>query len=71
MQVPCHWRHGPQLLAEVQAAVGGFNIGVSEIDERHQVGMADRLHRLRHLSRALPALTRFHGEEVLEGDAHP
>lgn len=70
MQVPCPGRSGPQLLAEVQAPMGGFNIGVAEIDERHQVGMADRLHSLRRLRRALPALTRFHGEEVLEGDAH-
>jgi hypothetical protein len=68
MQVPCDRRHGPQLLAEVQAAMSGFSIStsVAEIDERHQVGMANRLYRLRHLGQALLALTRVHGEEVLE-----
>lgn len=43
---------------------------MTEIDERHQVRMVDRVHRLRHLGRALPAPTRFHWRRDLEGDAH-
>ena len=70
MQVAGNRRHGAKLLAEIETAIGGFDIGMAEIDQRHQMFMADRLHGCGDFGRGLAILAGFGGEDVFKGDAH-
>ena len=70
VQVAGDRRHGAHLLAEVEAAIGRFDIGMAEVDQRDDVGVVDRLDRLGDLGRRLAVLAGLGGEDVLERDAH-
>ncbi len=63
-------RHGAKLLAEIEPAIGGFEIGVAKVDQRHDVIMADGLNCLGHLGRRLTILAGFGGEDILKRDPH-
>ena len=70
MQMSRHRGHRTELLAEVQAAIAGFDVGLAEVDQRHKVRITDSRHGLGNLRRRLPVLTGLGRKDILEGDAH-
>lgn len=70
MQMAGNRRHGTKLFAKIEPAIGGFEIGVAEVDQRHDVIMADGLNGLGHLGRRLTILAGFGGEDILKRDPH-
>ena len=66
MQMSGDRSHGGNLGEEIEAAIGAFDIGVAEVDQRHHIGVVDGLDRLGHLRRGLAILARLGGKDVLE-----
>ncbi len=63
-------RHGTKLFTEVQATISGFEICMAEVDQRHDIVVADSLNGRCHLSRCLAVLAGFGGEDIFERNPH-
>lgn len=70
MQMAGNRRHSAKLIAEIETTIGGFEIGMAEVDQRNEIVVTDSLHGRCHLGRRLAILAWFGGEDILKGDAH-
>lgn len=70
VQVPGNRCHGAHFFDEIQAATGGFDICVAEVDQRDKIWVTERPDRLHKFGRCLAILAGLGRENVFEGDAH-
>src|SRR5690606_4902200 len=70
VEMPGNRRHGSQLRATIETPKGGLDIGVSEIDERHDVRMIESADGVSHFGRCLTILSRLRREDIFQRDAN-